>query len=692
MWIKSILSKIQQKIMNDDRIRKEYISIKVKLIICNIAIAVIPIILIASFLFSEAKTSLLEKVDNSNAAYISKSVEIMNIKMKYIEDTSKMIFADQNIVDVLKKTAADYENNYFMNQERKESLGNMITTISNSNSDIMNIFVVKDTEVIDSQAKYSTPEFLNTFLKSEEYQRVLDASSKPVWFSDLFGTEDIFLMRLFKGVGVLVIEVKKDYLATDLKSTDISNNAILSLISQDGQIVTSGKDAKNNVADGTIKKIISVSGQEIEKGSTVKNAFTIDVNSQSNSVIYNECNNGWYYVLQVPTKVYLSDINKIKTASITITLIIALIAIAIGIWVAFSISGPINYIRNKLKKVEQGDLTVESNYQGKYELGQLSGSFNEMVGHIRMLLGGVEKVVQTTSDNSEKLKQIASGSALASKEVMQALESVTTGAAEQAKDAERTSGIIQNLVHHISNTKQHFSTMMNTTNETKKASTDAKSTINDLNITTKDTIELSKDIQKDIMNLAINLKEISGITDIINNISQQTNLLSLNAAIEAARAGESGRGFAVVAGEVGKLAIQSSNAANNIDKIIKSINSSTKNTVEMIEAGANIYKKQENAVKNTEQIFKQIVINMDEILMAVGSANGMFEDLQSIQSEATDSITSIAAIAEETAASIEEVLASSQEQIATTEDLVGISFTLSEVINDMRHQINKFKM
>jgi methyl-accepting chemotaxis protein len=686
---KSQLSSRQEKI------KENFLSIKVKLILSHILIAVIPITIIVIILTTQASSSLMDKVDSSNTAYVNKVTKILQNKLLSIEDISKMILVDIDMNKVFGKGPSDYKNAFLMMSDRQQNFTKKVEAILFSNALVVNIFFIKDDEIIGGVTN-NQKDLNKTFADSEENKKLSEADDEPVWFHDLYSTKDLFLMRKIRNInsdkilGTLVIEVRKDLLLDDLKISDFNNMDRSWILDFSGQMIMAADDKGDMISADFNKELIQKI--EVNQNKTV-NSYTTRIGIKNEAMIlYSVLSNGWVYVLNIPTSAILGDIKVLKNVAVILTIIFMIIAVLIGIFIAFSISKPIDYIRKKMKLVEQGDLTVRSKYVGKYEIGQLSQSFNHMTANMRNLLEEVGTVVEHVSINSSELNVISESSVTSSKEVMQAVESVAYGATEQAKDAENASLVIRDLVNQFNTTEEHFSYVVKATNSTKYASENAKGTLDTLNLTTKDAIELSRKIEKDMSKLVRSFEEISSIVSMIDGVSKQTNLLALNAAIEAARAGESGKGFAVVADEVRKLAIQSSRAVKSISSIISNINEATTITQQMIQEGSTIYMKQEEAVNNTGTIFKKIIINMDSIIHEVDLVYDLLRGLDQVQVNATDSITSIAAIAEQSAAAIQEVLASGQGQLATAEQLVNVSMELSNVTSVLRQQMEQFNI
>jgi methyl-accepting chemotaxis protein len=189
--------------------------------------------------------------------------------------------------------------------------------------------------------------------------------------------------------------------------------------------------------------------------------------------------------------------------------------------------------------------------------------------------------------------------------------------------------------------------------------------------------------------LQSNIEEINGFLEGITQISDQTNLLSLNASIESARAGEHGKGFAVVASEVGKLAVQSSQTAKNIQSITEVISKNSAAAVDKVSHGEEAVIAGNIVLNEVGDYFKEVEKAINETFDLLETENSMIGNILEQFIKVQERIENIASISEEHSASNEEILATIENE---NNDIVSIKASIQEikemsrVLNDLMHR------
>ena len=202
----------------------------------------------------------------------------------------------------------------------------------------------------------------------------------------------------------------------------------------------------------------------------------------------------------------------------------------------------------------------------------------------------------------------------------------------------------------------------------------------------------SKKVSEVIWNLSTKSNEIGEVVEFINGITEQINLLSLNAAIEAARAGEAGRGFTVVANEVKKLAELSQESTLKISKLITEIQSDIKKSVEEVSNTNQTIDKQAVALKNTDDSLKKIETSVFEVTQKIKEVTAETEAINNSTSVVEEAIGKIVALIETNASSTEEVAASTEEHTASIEEISASMNLLTDLSNNLEKTIQKFKV
>lgn len=343
---------------------------------------------------------------------------------------------------------------------------------------------------------------------------------------------------------------------------------------------------------------------------------------------------GWI----VGTGIYIDDIDKAmakqkqgvaatlahqKTLIITIVATMILVVGGLLIFMATRIAKPIRATDAFFKDISQGqgDLTARLKVSSNDEIGDMAKSFNVFADKLQGMVGYIAEEAVEINTSAESLTKISADLTGVAEDTLG--KSNTAAAAVEQMSANMTvvAGSMDEAAANVNAVATAIEEMTSTINEIAETSEKARQI-------TDNAVKQSSDASASVDALGTAAREITKVLETITDISKQVNLLALNATIEAARAGDAGKGFAVVANEIKDLANQTAHASDQIKERIDSIQSTTKNTVTVIEnisrvVGENseIVNTIATAVEEQSVTAKEISQNVAQISMSIQEVN-----------------------------------------------------------------------
>ncbi|APF26608.1 methyl-accepting chemotaxis (MCP) signaling domain protein [Clostridium sporogenes] len=387
--------------------------------------------------------------------------------------------------------------------------------------------------------------------------------------------------------------------------------------------------------------------------------------------------------------------NKITFLLIMMVVMLSL-AITAGITLGKKISSPILHITKLVEKTANFDLVDDENFNNILKFKDETGVIGQAVVDLREQLRHIFESVKDNSNlllsNSQILSQSSETTADSIEAVGKTLEELAKGSVDQAKNS-------QIIVESLSGFSEELNGVVDTANKVKDFSKETEKE----NIKGRDSIDILNKkfvenktalfmVGQNVNELWTKSNSIGEIVVKIQNIAEQTNLLALNAAIEAARAGEAGKGFAVVAEEVRKLSEQVEESTREISQEIQEIQKKVNDSKNSMNESENIILEVNNAVEDTKKVFNTIEHStkntIDQITNLYDNITRVSKDKDNI----LESIHSISAISEESAAGLEEVSASTQEQTKIADSTMEAAETLKEVVLNLNEIISKVQI
>lgn len=357
--------------------------------------------------------------------------------------------------------------------------------------------------------------------------------------------------------------------------------------------------------------------------------------------------------------------NSIIYTFVTIALIVVVVFSLVALFVGKRLIDSVRAVGVSVNALAQGNLSKQKTQKSVIremiqllnETGQMQENLSDVIGQVKdvscRLVNDVEEVTVLSNSSTDRAKEITRS--------MDELTASTLGMAEHVQSINVQMLEIGNYVNDISSNVEH---LYNSTETTLSANSAAKSAMNDIMESSRKSVSAVGDITSQITETNDSIAEIDKAVQLILDISEQTNLLSLNASIEAARAGEAGRGFAVVAEEIRHLSEQSADGAEMIKNLAQTITEKSERSAELAEGIRSLIVLEQNTVLDTQKKYEELSNSITQSVEEIKAIAEKTENLTESKEKVIDAVQSLSAISEENAASNQEVGANVTEIIS----------------------------
>lgn len=388
----------------------------------------------------------------------------------------------------------------------------------------------------------------------------------------------------------------------------------------------------------------------------------------------------------------------VRTATI-VSLTVGVIALVLlALLMEFLLVIPLKKTVTEIHRIARYDLTegdmanVRAMTTRKDELGSISRNIVLMYENLRSIVKQIEQSSTTLSSNAGTLADQTMQLKRSSDEISTTMNDLSNAAMSQAGDTTTSANEIAKLdtliVHNLTDTENLRSNAV----EMDRVKNNGLTAIKDLIEKTARSRESIAIVREAMQQNNAQAQKIEATSQKINDIADQTNLLSLNAAIEAARAGEAGRGFAVVAEEIRGLAEETNNLTNEIGTIIQELLEKTADATQNMESMEKIFEEQERSVGDTRENFIQIEQCLESVQSSVDMLYESGNNMTGSKEIIVEMIEGISAASQENAAGSEEVLAAVETQDSVITDITGMTQNLSAVAEELMEQAHKFSL
>lgn len=667
-----------------------YRQLRTKLI-ASFMVPVLCIIALGVLSYKEASNAIISNYESAVEETMSMTNQYMDLLIDTVRSDYNLYLSNVNLSRYFKGELNENEGNTLVATYTKEITRN----VSNDTS-VSNLYFISGSKPSISTATLSDEAAYDIYVGTPE-GALVDADRNTYFLfgnqSDADGTlgtdSNQYSLRMAKYMGtnnaIMLLDFTHDIITESLASLYAGEGSYVAFITRDGtEFYSDGTSARNGVF-GSSDFYQNVAGSQ-ESGMQY-----VTYNGEAYLFLYSPLmSQSAMLCTLIPESLVLAQVADIKTTAVALVIFAVIIAVLLGYILSTRISGSIYYILRQLKKVADGDLTVQLTAKSKDEIRLLADGVNSMANSMKTLITNVTEASNALNLAAEQVSSSSETFMVTAGDIQNAISEIESGVTQLDENSDDCLTQMDALSGKIANVTDDTKEIISLTESTSSSITDGISSMSNLTDSAKKTSDITNNVIHAIEALSDKSRSIGQIVESINDIAAETNLLSLNASIEAARAGEAGRGFAVVAEEIRKLADQSAQSAGKIQEIIDDIIDTTSSVVNVAKEAASTVEYQEKAVAHTKESFLTMDQQVHSLLNSISEISESMQNMEHARNTTLSAIESISAVSAQTAAGSSNVNTTVTAQRDAIHTLDSAANTLQQRAEELTELLNQF--
>ena len=652
-------------------------SMKTKLVAGMAAMAIIPVTTLGLVSIQHAQQTMYEQMESSSLEIVEQVNNNINTWLQGIE--SQIVFVSGNV-----------NFTTFQGKESNSVYGlNLLDGLRGSRADIQSAFFTSSDKTFLVSPRLKLPEGFDPTSR-EWYQNAIQQPEKIVVnkpYQDAVSHKMVVtlskaVVNQGEVVGVIGVDIGLDDLATMTNQIKIGETGFVTVVDASGSILTHQDTSLiGTEAAETLSMWEDIAAREEGYGASEDTFTAFHTNPETN----------WKIVSILERAEMEQGSKEMGRVSLFMMVLFGLLSVAVAYLVGQKVAKKLDIVKKGFHQASLGDLTTRIHVQANDEFKELENSFHSMLENLSSALGQVGRSSKTVLDTAASLSTMTRETSESVVQVAKAIQEVAEGTTLQAENTQAGVSEINALSANLDRIADSTVEIDHASAISSDLSSKGLEKVNVLTAKSAQTKAAATQVQQIVYDIEEKTGAIQLILETIAGISEQTNLLSLNASIEAARAGEQGRGFAVVANEVRQLAEQSKAAAVEIRGIVEGVRLVVSQAVAAINQTHGIVNEQERAVEETKDIFMQISRSVHHLTQKIQEVKAYVTESERKKGIVVDKMESNVSVSQQVAASTQEVSASAEEISATMEAFNQYAASLQQLSEQLDEQIKKFK-